>query len=206
MGLAEYLSIIKKYIWVILVTTLVFALVAYSLTIRQKTNFQSSTGIEISRSETIKQSSVPYYEYDNYYGTQVATTLADNVVGWLSSPAMVAKIFQKAGYPLPPGNLRFLGKIFTAKKQVATSTVINISYSSTDEKQSQKLITAAADVLKKQIESENTSGNSSVFRVNTPDPVVIPAPKPIALNIAIAAIIGLFLSLSFSFLRESLKK
>ena len=206
MELGEYLQILRKYIWVIVITTIVFGLAAYLLTIRQKINFQSSTGIEISRVETAKQSSVPYYEYDNYYGTQVATTLSDNIVGWLSSPAMVAEIYQKAGYPLPPGNLRDLGKIFTAKKQAATSTVINISYSSTDKEQSEKLIAAAAEVLKKQIESENANSEGAVFRVSSANPVVIEAPKPIALNTAIAVIIGLFLSVGFSLLKESLKK
>jgi len=206
MELNEYLHVLKKYIWVIIVTTVVFGLVAYILTARQKVSYQASTGLEISRTEATSQAAVPYYEYDNYYGTQVATTLVDNVVGWLSSPAMVAQIFQKAGYPLPPGNLRDLGKIFTAKKQVATATVINISYASTDQEQSEKLIAAASEVLKNQIENTGSGSDSTAFKVRSVNPVVIATPKPLALNTVIATIIGLFLSVSFSLLRETLKR
>jgi capsular polysaccharide biosynthesis protein len=206
MELSEYLHILRKNIWIIIITTLVFGLASYILTSKQKVSYQASTGLEISRAETAKQSTVQYYEYDNYYGTQVATTLADNVVGWLSSPAMVAQIFQKAGYPLPPGSLKDLGKVFTAKKQVATATVINISYSSTDQEQSKKLIAAASEVLKDQIENTETGADSATFKVKSVNPVVIAAPKPTVLNTVIAAVIGLFLSISFSLLRETLKR
>lgn len=206
MEVRDYINILKRNLALIIIATVIFAALALVMTLRQKTTYQSSISIAISSLQATKQSDLPYYQYDNYYATQVATTLSDNVVGWMSSPSMVAEIYQAAGYPLPSGNLRELGKIFTAKKKVATATVIDIGYSSTDDQQSEKLMSATADVLKKQIESNNSANESAKFKADATTPVVIIAPKPYALNIVIAALVGLFISVGVAFLGESLKK
>jgi len=116
MEFADYIRIVKKNLLMIVVVTVLFGLAAGIVTARQDTSYQASTSIEIARLQSVDQNKVGYFQYDDFYATQVATTFSDNVVGWLASPAMVAEIFQKAGYDLPSGNLKDLGKVFTAKK------------------------------------------------------------------------------------------
>ena len=206
MEFADYIRIVKKNLLMIVVVTVLFGLAAGIVTARQDTSYQASTSIEIARLQSVDQNKVGYFQYDDFYATQVATTFSDNVVGWLASPAMVAEIFQKAGYDLPSGNLKDLGKVFTAKKNVATSTVIVVNYFSTDYNKSEKLIATAAQVLKTKIEGYNSSASSAKFSVDVTTPVVIASPKPTALNTVIAAVVGLFISFGVAFLGESLKK
>ncbi len=206
MDIKDYWNLIKKNALVIIVLTLVFGAVAAYFTNRQKTVYQSSSTVEITRFQTQKQSQVGYFQYDNYYNTQVSVNLSDNVAGWLSSPAVVSSIFTRAGYDQPKGSLKDLGKIFTVKKTVDVSSVINISYSSDNAKQSEDLIKTAVETVKDRIKEYNSADSSGNFEVYASSPVIVKASKAIALNTIIAAIIGLFVSFSYATVKESLKK
>lgn len=206
MDIRDYYEIIKKNIAYILLITIVFAAVAMIATIRKAPVFQSSATIEITKSAGNSQANVPYYQYDNYYSVQAASALSDNIIGLANGPATVAEIFQKSGYDLPTGDLKALSKVFTAKKYVTTSGVIELSYSSENQQMAKDLINAATSVLKDKISQYNTTDNNGKFAILTGSPVIIEAPKATALNTVIAAFVGLFVSLGLVFFREALKR
>ena len=206
MEFADYLNVFKKN-WILIVCSMiVLGSIAFILTVRQPTTYQASAALEVNKQQTVKQTDVSYYEYDNYYNVQAAAAFSDNIVGWMSAPATVAEIFKSAGIDLPRGDLVSLSKIFTAKKSLATSSVITIAYSSTDPDQAKKLIKTANEVMTNKISQYNTADTSAKFTVVTSEPVVVVAPKQITINTVIAVVVGLLLATGLAFAKESVKK
>lgn len=198
MEINDYLRILRKSIWTILATVVIFVALALTLTWRVALTYQSSSAIEITRNPIQTQTNVEYFLYDNFYNTQVATTFANNVIGWIGAPSVVAQTYQQAGYDIPAVNLRDLGKTFTAKKKTEGSSVVDISYGSKDREKAQKMITTLTAIIKEKVESNNTKDSSAKFAVNISQPVIVPSPKAYALNAVVAGLFGLFLSISFS--------
>jgi len=206
MEFSDYIAILKKNILLMLALGIVLGLVAFFATSKQPTSYQATSALEILRDQTQKQSDVAYYQYDNYYNVQVSANLSDNLVGWLAAPSTVAEIFRGAGYDVPSGDLRDLGKIFTVKKKISTSSVIDVSYVSTDSDKAESLMKAAMTNLKGKVEQYNKSDNSSKFSVSISEPVVIIAPKQLTINTVVAVIVGLLIGTGIAFARESTKK
>lgn len=206
MSLAEYLNIFKKNWILIIISMILFGGVAFIMTNRQATTYQSSVALEVKKQQDVKQSEVPYYQYDNYYNVQAAATFSDNIVGWMTAPSTAAEIFRDAGYDLPKGDLVSLGKLFTAKKNLSTSSVVNIGYSSIDPDKAEKLIKTAARIATNKVSQYNASEDGAKFSVASSDPVVVVVPKQTAINTMVAAVVALLLLAGVSFARESLKK
>lgn len=206
MDIADYITIIRKNIALIISTTIIFVAISLGVTWQRPVSYQSSVAIEVTRYQVQSQRDVDYFQYDNFYNTQVATTFANNLVGWAAAASIVAQTYESAGYELPKASLRDLGKTFTAKKKTDGSSVVDISYSSKDSQKAEKMIVAISEVLKEKIENSNSADSSAKFSVLTSDPVVIASPKTYTLNSIIAGLFGLFISISLSFLRESLKR
>jgi len=206
MELTEYYRIIKKNLWLIIITVVVFVAAAWIITQGGAAKYQAGVSLDVAGAPTQRQTEVPYYQYDNYYAALAASAVSDNAIGWLSSPAGVAEVFKGAGYDLPTGDLRTLGKTFTTKKKLANSAVIDIGYTSDSTDKSERLIREAAHILKSKIEATSQSGATAKFIVSVSDPVVITEKKQVALNALIAALVGLFISLGVVFTRHQLKK
>lgn len=205
MDLKDYLVILKRNLLLIVVVLLLFCLGGYFATYRQPVSNQASSTLEVQRYETQKQSDVNYFQYGNFYGEQVSSAISDNLSGWLSSPSTVAEIFNQAGYALPNTSLKNLAKIFTAKKTISSSAVLNVSYSDSDKEKARKLTETATRVLKAKAEDSNKIGTSYVT-VQIGTPVIVEAPKAYGLNIAISAFFGLVISLIIVSIREALRK
>jgi capsular polysaccharide biosynthesis protein len=206
MEIADYISMIKKNVVVFIVMIALFGgLTGYFTTI-SKPIYQTSIAIDIIRHQNQKQTDVDYFQYDNYYNTQAAGAISNNVAGWLSSASVVSEIFSSTGYERPIGNLRDIDKIFTAKKKVTDSSVIDISYSSDDSVKAEKLIRKVGEIVKAKVAEYNENDSSGTFEVFVSEPVVVETPKMTSLNVVIASIIGLFLAFSYASIKESLKK
>lgn len=206
MDIKDYAAIIKKNWFLLLGIIVVFVIATYLFTAKKATTYESSATIEVVRSQQQDQSKVIYYQYDNYYSGLAASSLSDNMLGWLSSPSTVAEIFKGAGYPVPSGDSKTLAKVFTAKKKLATSAVVDISYTSTDQEKAKKLVKGAANVLEEKIQQYNKVDTSADFNSIAGEPVVVEIPKTYTINVLIAIFTALFVGLSFVFLRESLRK
>jgi capsular polysaccharide biosynthesis protein len=206
MRISDYIKILRKSWYLMIIIIALFAGIAVFVTIRQKPTFQASAAVEITRFQNLRQQDVNYFQYDNYYNTQVAASLSDNIIGWLGAPSTVSEIFANAGYPQPEGTLTDIGKIFTVKKKVSTSSVLEISHSSADSQMSSQLVAKAVDVVRKKVESYNSADNAAAFKASTSLPVVVEAPKQTALNGIVAGIVGIFVALAIIFAREALRK
>lgn len=205
MEIKDYYLILKRNLLILIVITLLFGVVAYLFTSFQKPTYQSSIAIEISRIPALSQSQVDYYQFDNYYTSTVAAQLATNISDWIISPSTVTEVFQKAGYPLPTSDLKGLTKVFTVSKKQESSSVITASYSSLDQSQAEKVIAAAGEAVKENIDEYNKTESAGKFLARASDPVVIANPKKTVLNTVIALFLGFVISLGIISLKEALK-
>jgi len=206
MDIKDYARIIKKN-WIALITVIVvFVLATYLFTAQKAPTFEASATIEVVRSQELDQGKAPYYLYDSYYTGLAASSLSDNMLGWLSSASTVGEVFQGAGYEIPSGDSKTLAKVFTAKKKLATSAVVDVSYTSTDQVKAGKLIGQATQVLKEKIDQYNQVDSAANFNSIVSAPVVIEVPKTYTINLLIAAFVGVLVGLSYAFVRESLTK
>lgn len=206
MDIVDYLKILRKNLAVIVCVTIIFVVAAILITWERPVSYQSSCAIEVVGYQVQNQSDVNYFQYDNFYNTQVATTYANNLVGWVAAPSIIAETYKEAGLEMPAVSLKDLGKTFTAKKKADGSSVVDISYSSKNYDQSKAMISTLSNVLKEKIESANVDNASAKFSTVASTPVVVATPKSFGLNSAIAGIFGLFLAASYAFLRESIKR
>ncbi len=206
MEITDYIAMIKKNAVVFVVMIVLFGGLTGYFTAISKPMYQTSVAIDIIRHQSQKQTDVDYFQYDNYYNTQAAGAISNNVAGWLSSASVVSEIFTSTGYERPVGSLRDIGKIFTAKKKVTDSSVIDVSYSSEDSVKAEKLIRKVGEIVKVKVAEYNRTDSSGTFEVFVSEPVVVETPKMTALNIIVASIIGLFFAFSYASIKESLKK
>lgn len=205
MEIKDYIRFLAKNYILIIAITLLFAVATYIISVIRPDTYQSSASIEVTRFESEPQTDVPYYQYDNYYAYQTASVASDNMIGWASSAATTAEIYKRAGYDIPSVSLKELAKTFTAVKDVSTSAVISLSYSSSDQEKSARMIETATKVLKEKVEAYNKVTDQNTFTVQTSTPVTIAAPKMEALNTVIAAFIGFLIALGSVSIREAIK-
>ncbi len=205
MEIKDYYIVLKRSIWLVLLITAVFAVVSYLMTLSGKPTYQSSTAILIDRVPSLSQSEVSYYQYDNFYSQSVSASLSSSLIDYLSSASTAAKIFEASGYPLPNDDIRALSKIFTVSKKQESSSVINISYSSKDKTQAERIISSAARVLQDKVTEYGKNDSSAKFITVSDQPVVIGAPKQFTINVLIATFLGFVISLGLVSIREALK-
>jgi len=206
MEIKDYVRIIKNNIWAILIIIVIFVGMTLIFTAKKAVSYDASSTIEVVRAQSQDQSKVPYYQYDNYYSGLAAGSLSDNMIGWIASPSTVAEIFAKANYPLPSSDLKTLSKTFTARKSLSTSAVVTITYSSTDKEKAAALVSESSSILKEKIQQYNKVDTSANFNSIVGNTVVIEAPKNYTINLLLAAFVGILISLSYAFLKESLRK
>lgn len=206
MEINQYYDLIKKNLLFILSVVVVFVGLAMYMTARKPIDYQSSTSVEVTRTQKNSQKDVDYYQFDNYYSVMVGASVSDNILSLITSPSVVAEIYQKAGYELPKGDVKDLGKTFTAKKKVNTSAVIDISYSNSDKEKAERMIETVSDVLRNKVSDYNRATETADFSLISNKPVVIEGTKPFAINGVIAGLASLFVALTIVFLREALAK
>jgi capsular polysaccharide biosynthesis protein len=206
MEIKEYLQILKRNLLFLTLILVVFVGVAWTMTEIKATNYRGSSAFEIIRVPSLKQSDVSYFQFDNFYASQVASSVSDNMIGWLASASTVSDIYQRAGYDVPDTSLKALSSTFTATKKKDTAAVVDISYSSTDKEKATRLIKSATETLKSKVSNYNEVDSSAVLITKSSDPVVIPEPKATMVNSLIAGFIGLVVALGLISIREALKK
>lgn len=205
MEIKDYYLILKRNIWLIIIITLVFALVTYFMTLGGKNSYQSSVAIEVDRLASQPQSEVSYYQFENYYSQQVSTFLSSNISDWMTSASTVAKIFESAGYPIPSGDIKDIGKTFTVRKAQESSSVVDISYTSSNKDQAEKVISAASEVITNKVNDYSKSDPNGKYIVKSDSPVTVVTPKQTSINTIIATFLGLLISLGVISIREALK-
>ena len=203
MELRDYIKIIGKNFWVVIVIVLLSAVFAFGFTKTRPTTYTSSTTFTVNKGSTLKQSQTNYYMFDNYYNVQSAGLFSQIVQLWFESPALVTEVYQKAGIALPNVSQKELGRTFKAVRD--EPAIINVSVSGPDKDQLQKLMNSAYTVLQAKT-NELGSNDASFYQLAKFEPVVTKDQPSLILNTAIGLIGGIILGVLVAFAIEYFKE
>lgn len=177
MELRDYIRIILKQKLIVIAAAIILGVGGYLSTARQAPTVDGSVTFTVVNSERFPANQ---YGYDYYFTIQSSSLLADTIDGWFGAPNFVADVYKAAGVALPSDNTRAAGKIFKSVKEIEKSPVIVISIKTDDRAETEKIITAAANVTGQQINELVKLGKlPSSFSVLASDPLILESkPKP----------------------------
>ncbi len=198
MELKEYLKIIKKNLKLILAVGAIAALSAFLFSSFQPVKYETSLSLLISKNKTQETDD---FKYDGYYALQAGEMLADTIVEWTKSPAVVNAIYQEASVHGNFGSIKSYAKKFTAKKM--SSQHIEIKFNSDTKESAEKISSAAVKTINDKIKTlEENSGEEISFLIKGENPVIVEKKPDMLLNLFIGFISGLILGIFIVFGKE----
>lgn len=191
MELRDYIRIILQQKAIVILITIVLGLASYLYTARAKPLVDGSVTFTVVNSERFPANQ---YGYDYYFTIQSSALLADTIDGWFGSPNFVAKVYDAAKVELPSDNTRAAGRIFRSVKEIEKSPVVVVSIKTDDRTETEKIIIAATDVTKQEIDELVKLGKfPATFSVLASDPLILESePKPELTGI-VGLVVGLIL-------------
>lgn len=198
MELRDYLQIIRKHIWELIVCIVLVTAGSYFFTITKPITYDANSTINILIKSAEQAPS--YYEYDNFYSLQAGSLFADRVLIWFQDPAIVQDIYKKAQLGLPDVDMKQMGKLINARKKNPASVIVSMNQQ--DKDTVKKLVDASAQVIanKTQDLTRNESIKNIVLDIS---PTVVSEKKTDTLiNTLVGFVAGLILGLAFVFLTE----
>ena len=206
MELRDYISIIFRHIWVVVIVIILATLSALFFSRGKATTYTASTTFTVVKNSILKQSQVNYYLYDNYYNIQSANLYAQTVANWFSSPSFTSEVYQKSGITDASLSQKELGNTFTATYQLPTN--VNVVITGVDKDTITSLINASGKVVS---EKTNQLGQSqdAYYEITNFSPVVTENKPSVKMNVVIGFVSGLILGIlaalaTFYFKREKL--
>ena len=205
MNIDVFLKAMKRSYLMIIGWIVVLVVIALIITWRLPQTYEAGSTATAIHGTDISQANVSYYLYDNYYSIQSGAFIADDIVSWLASPPIVATIYKDAGISQQDTSLKALAKIFTAKKQSATSNVATYTVSDPNLDNARKLILSANKSINAQVADINKDqkDKAGYFSINFTEPVVVKPPKAYLINSVVAGLLGLIISLAIALYRPA---
>ncbi len=198
MELKEYLKIIKKNLKLILAVGAIAGLSAFLFSSFQPVEYETSLSLLISKNKTQETDD---FKYDGYYALQAGEMIADTIVEWTKSPAMVNAIYQEAEVSGNFGSIKSYAKKFTAKKM--SSQHIEIKFNSNTKESAEKISSAAVKIINDKIKTlEKNSEEEISFSVSGESPIIVEKNPDALLNLFIGFISGLILGIFLVFGKE----
>lgn len=198
MELRDYVKIIGRHFWLLLVVILFITLGTFYYTLKMPESFDGSVSINVNKAEDKLTSQE--YQYDKYYAFQASSYLADTILNWLQDPSNVIKIYDAANLNLPTDKLNKLTKMIKAKKKPPAT--INITTSALDEITVKNLLNSTTDFIDKKMQSEIVSDLGGNFKLSYSSPAILKHQKSLLVNSFIGFIVGLVLGLALVFVVE----
>jgi len=200
MELRDYVKIIGKRFWLLLLTIIIFTVGSYVFTVSTPQSFDGSVSIYISKKTDVNDAKD--YQYDQYYAIQASSLYADSIVTWLQDPSNVVDIYSQANIDLPTKAVSKLSKTIKAtKKQPAT---ITITMSAPNETTVRNLLNTTVNFLNVKATAANNDYND--FNVSYSNPTILVHQNSILLNSVIGFLIGSVLGLLLVFSVEYFSK
>ena len=127
MELRDYLMIIRRWWWLLVLPILVFAFGLGWYTHNQPVVYDSVAAISFVKNAKV-ESQKSSYNYDNYYAVQTSALLVETANGWLADPVVIASIYQAAHVALPSATFTGYDKLIkVVRLPGATLTVTTTS-------------------------------------------------------------------------------
>jgi capsular polysaccharide biosynthesis protein len=195
MELREYYKIWRENISVVIYTIVIAAIAVYAWSMRVSQNYNASFLLDISRAENQPTSD---YRYDQFYRLQADEKFAETIVEWLKTPGVAQDIFSRADIGTEQKTMRQLAKSFGAEK--LSSLAIRVSFSTQTEEEAEKVAAAVSNVVSAKTENLNKEARDpNWFKVDMSNLVVLKNIQDLRINLAIAALAGLFIGTLLAF-------
>lgn len=206
MELRDYISIIGRHIWVVIVIIILAILSAFFFSRGKVTTNTASSTFTVSKNPVVKQNQASYYLYDNYYNVQSADLFAQIVAKWFSAPSFSNEVYQKAGLSASNLSAKELGKSFTATYQIPAT--ISVSITGENRETINTLMNTAAKVVQEKTAALG-QGQDSYYEITNFTPVVSENKSNTKINVLIGFVSGIILGILaalgiFYFKREKL--
>lgn len=195
MELKEYYKILKSNISVVIYAILIAVVVVYAWSVKKSETYSASLLLNISRTEN---QSTADYRYDQFYRLQADEKFAETIAEWLKSPGVSKDIFDKAGITTSEKTMRQLAKSFQAEK--LSSEIVSVKFSTQTEDEAKKIASIAASVVAEKTKNLNSeTRDSNWFKVDMSNLVILKNTQDLRINLAIAALAGLFIGTLLAF-------
>ncbi len=188
MEFKDYLAILKRHL------ILIFLLLVFSISSCYFFSLKLPKSYQASLSLLVKSKKIEEGEKE-YYAIQSAELFTDTVKGWFKIPSVVAQIYEKANINLKISDLRTLSKKLIARK--ISSQTLEVKLKEKDKNRLENLAKAIIEVVKKK-----TAESGANFEILSYGPIILEKRSNIWLNLALSAILALFLSVLLAFLIE----
>lgn len=195
MELKEYYKIWRENISVVIYAILIAIIVVYAWSVRKSETYSASLILNISRSEA---QSTAEYRYDQFYRLQADEKFAETIAQWLKAPGVANDIFDKSGIDSHESTMRALAKSFQAEK--LSAELVGVRYSTQNEDEAKKIANSLNAVISGKTKDLNSeSRDPNWFKVDMSNLIVLKNQQDLRVNLAIAAIIGLFIGTLLAF-------
>ncbi len=196
MELKDYLEIIKKRIWWLIVIVIITTVGTYWFTVSQPVTYDASSYVNI----LIKPENTQNYEYDNYYSLQAGSLFVDRVINWLQDPSNVTDIYADAQLSVPATNISNLTKIINAKKKAPATVTILIN--DKNSQTAQALVNSTKDFISKKTQELTDKGSIKNIDLDISKTLVSENKPNVMINTIIGFVSGIVLGLVMIFLAE----
>ncbi|HPN96440.1 MAG TPA: Wzz/FepE/Etk N-terminal domain-containing protein [Candidatus Moranbacteria bacterium] len=189
MELKEYLEILKKNANLFLAVVALIVLIALGYFFFQPVSYNTSLTLNITRLGIQNTSD---FRYDDFYRLQADEKFAETVVEWLKSPRIVADIYKEANISTQNATLRQLAKKIKVEKM--SSQIIAVSFSSSDQKTSEKIASSVVKIISETTANLNKDQKEDTwFEIMAQNPVIIKNNPDFGLIALASFFLGLFL-------------
>lgn len=203
MEFKDYLEIMRKRIWILIVVTIIVTLGVYFYTVKQPVTYDSSANIYITIKKVVPDNP-NYFQYDNYYAQQSSNLFADTVIAWVQDPSNVVEIFNNAQIATPEVNLQEYSKLINAKKKQGGA--VQITFNSADKSASENIIAATTKFIENKSAEWNQSGLTENIFIDSSKTASSEHKTSLNMNIIIGIISGVIIGLVAIFMAEYFRK
>ena len=195
MELKEYITIIKKECKTIFAIGTIVAISAFLFSTIRPVTFEASISLAINKNKT---QNTDDFKYDGYYALQTSEMLADTIVEWTKSPAVVDAIYQKAKVDQDFKSIKSYTKKFTVHKM--SSQHVEVKFKTDTREDAEKISSALVEIMNDKIKTiEKESEEEIAFSISSENTIIIKDRPDAFLNLIIGFVSGIILGIFIVF-------
>lgn len=202
MELREYFKLLTKYWEKVLLSGVVFGVLAYTISSFFPTKFQALVTVYVQR--VPEKSPAGDYTYDGFYAQKAAEAYTDTVFGFLEGRDILQRAAKVANLPSDPESLK--GFVKKVKIEKIAPQLIEVKVTLGDKEVAKNLVLALAQSAQERVSLLNQEGDTSLtVNLANPEPLVTEVKLWKELNAVVGFFAGLLLIMSLIFFVEYLK-
>jgi len=200
MELRDYVKIISRNIWLIIIVIVLTGLLSYLFTSKTKTTYSGFKTISVNKSASATNSN--YYQYDGFYSASAANLQAKGLASWINTPATVNQIYEKAQLSAPEVNDKNLKNLISVKNDI-DSNVVSISMTDSSKEDLIKKLDSLGELAQTYF---STITSSDQYSLRTGDNAISSQVANSQMNLLAGIFSGLIIGIVLAFGKEYFSK